>query len=95
MARSCIACSTYQRNRHRYEQRAGQLRLQRILATGQVGGTGHQLGRTTPVPSRVSPTDRIHAEIDALFGSGRDLSEIIEDVTRLGARLLIQTATRP
>jgi putative transposase len=44
------------------------------------------------VPSRVSPTDRIHAEIDALFGSGRDLVEIIEDVARLGARLLIQTA---
>src|SRR5215467_11952237 len=31
-------------------------------------------------------------EIDALFGSGRDLAEIIEDVARLGARLLIQTA---
>jgi transposase-like protein len=44
------------------------------------------------VPSRVSPTDRIRAEIDALFGSGRDLAEIIEDVARLGARLLIQTA---
>jgi len=44
------------------------------------------------VPSRVSPTDRIRTEIDALFGSGRDLAEIIEDVARLGARLLIQTA---
>jgi transposase-like protein len=44
------------------------------------------------VPSRVSPTDRIRAEIDALFGSGRDLVEIVEDVARLGARLLIQTA---
>ena len=44
------------------------------------------------MPSRVSPTDRIRAEIDALFGSGRDLAEIVEDVARLGARLLIQTA---
>jgi len=30
--------------------------------------------------------------LDALFGSGRDLAEIVEDVARLGARLLIQTA---
>ena len=44
------------------------------------------------MPSRVSPTDRIRAEIDTLFGSSRDLAEIIEDVARLGARLLIQTA---
>lgn len=44
------------------------------------------------MPSRVSPTDKIRAEIDALFGSGQDLAEIIEDVARLGARLLIQTA---
>jgi transposase-like protein len=44
------------------------------------------------VPSRVSPTDKIRAEIDALFGSGRDLVEVVEDVARLGARLLIQTA---
>jgi hypothetical protein len=44
------------------------------------------------VPSRVSPTERIRADIDALFGSGRDLVEIVEDVARLGARLLIQTA---
>jgi putative transposase len=44
------------------------------------------------VPSRVSPTDGIRAEIHAVFGSGRDLAEMIEDVARLGARLLIQTA---
>jgi putative transposase len=44
------------------------------------------------VPSRVSPTDKIHAEIDALFGSGRDLAEVLEDVARLGARLIMQTA---
>jgi putative transposase len=44
------------------------------------------------VSSRVSPTDRIRAEIDALFTGGRDLVEVLEDVARLGARLLIQTA---
>ena len=42
--------------------------------------------------SRVSPTDRIRAEIDALFTGGRDLVEVLEDVACLGARLLIQTA---
>jgi putative transposase len=43
------------------------------------------------VPSRLSPTDKIRAEIDALFGSGRDLAEVLEDVARLGARLIMQT----
>ena len=42
--------------------------------------------------ARVSPTDRIRGEIDALFDGSRDLSEVIEDVARLGARLIIQTA---
>ena len=41
---------------------------------------------------RVSPTERIRAEIDALFGGDRELGEVIEDVARLGARLIIQTA---
>src|SRR6266536_4136926 len=49
-------------------------------------------GRTTPVSARVSPTDRIRGEIDAVFDGSRELSEIIEDVARLGARLIIQTA---
>jgi hypothetical protein len=49
-------------------------------------------GRTTPVSARVSPTDRIRGEIDALFDGSRELSEFIEDVARLGARLIIQTA---
>jgi putative transposase len=49
-------------------------------------------GRTTPVSARVSPTDRIRAEIDALFDGQRELAEIIEDVARLGARLIIQAA---
>ena len=41
---------------------------------------------------RVSPTEKIHAEIDALFDGSRELGEVIEDVARLGARLIIQTA---
>src|ERR1700739_106145 len=49
-------------------------------------------GRTTPVPVRVSPTEKIRGEIDALFDGSRDLSQVIEDVARLGARLIIQTA---
>jgi hypothetical protein len=38
------------------------------------------------------PAQAIRAEIDALFTEGRDLVEVIEDVARLGARLIIQTA---
>ncbi|MFL5881831.1 MAG: transposase, partial [Actinomycetota bacterium] len=41
---------------------------------------------------RVSPTARLHAEIDELFGSGRDLASILEDVARLSVRLMMQTA---
>jgi hypothetical protein len=45
------------------------------------------------VPARVSPAERIRAEIDQLFvDPARDLGEVIEDVARLGARLLLQTA---
>jgi transposase-like protein len=44
------------------------------------------------VPVRVSPTDRIHARIDELFASNRELPEILEDVARLGAQLLMQAA---
>jgi putative transposase len=44
------------------------------------------------VSPRVSPTDAIRSEIDALFADGRDLAEVIKDVARLGARLIIQTA---
>jgi putative transposase len=44
------------------------------------------------VSDRVSPTEKIRTEIDALFGSGRDLAEVLEDVARLGARLIMQTA---
>src|SRR5512132_130627 len=49
-------------------------------------------GGPTPVSSRVSPTDRLRAEIDALFTGERDLVEVLEDVACLGARLLIQIA---
>jgi putative transposase len=44
------------------------------------------------VSSRVSPTDRIRGEIDALFDGSRDLAEVLEDVARLGTRLIMQTA---
>src|SRR6516162_356171 len=46
----------------------------------------------TPVPARVSPTDRVHAKIDELFASDRELPEILEEVARLGAQLLMQAA---
>ena len=41
---------------------------------------------------RVSPTERLHAEIDDVFASAADLSDAVEQVARLGARLLLQTA---
>jgi putative transposase len=44
------------------------------------------------VSVRVSPTEKIRREIDALFTEGIDLAETLEQVARLGARLIIQTA---
>jgi putative transposase len=44
------------------------------------------------VPARVSPVERIRAQIDQLFTADRDLGETLEEVARLGARLLLQTA---
>lgn len=42
--------------------------------------------------TRVSPTDRIRGEINDLFGSDRGgLADTLEEVARLGARLLLQT----
>ena len=41
---------------------------------------------------RVSPTDKIRAEVDALFEGGIDLGSTLEQVARLGARLIIQIA---
>ena len=44
------------------------------------------------MPHRVSPTERIRGHIDELFASGKQLPEILEDVARLGAQLLMQAA---
>jgi transposase-like protein len=44
------------------------------------------------VSSRVSPIDRIRIDIDELFASDRDLGEVLEEVARLGVRLLMQRA---
>ncbi|MGQ0803678.1 MAG: IS256 family transposase, partial [Actinomycetota bacterium] len=44
---------------------------------------------------RVSPTEELRAEIDDLFGESddqRQLADTLEEVARLGARLLLQTA---
>ena len=41
---------------------------------------------------RVSPTERMRAEIDALFASERDLASTLEDVARLTVQLMMQTA---
>ena len=44
------------------------------------------------MPVRVSATDRVRAKIDALFAEDRELPEILEEVARLGAQLLMQAA---
>jgi len=44
------------------------------------------------VSTRVSPTERVRAEIDELFASDQDLGDILEEVARLGVRLIMQTA---
>jgi len=44
------------------------------------------------VTARVSPTERIRAQIDALFASEGDLGQVLEEVARLATRLLLQTA---
>ena len=44
------------------------------------------------MPDRVSPTERIRGHIDELFADGRPLPEILEEVARLGAQLLMQAA---
>lgn len=41
---------------------------------------------------RVSPAERLRAEIDEVFAGGEDLSRAIERVAQLGAQLLLQTA---
>jgi putative transposase len=44
------------------------------------------------VPPRVSPVERIRAQIDELFASEQDLGRVLEDVARLSVRLVIQAA---
>ncbi len=44
------------------------------------------------MPVRVSPTDRIRDHIDELFAQDKPLPEILEQVARLGAQLLMQAA---
>ncbi len=39
---------------------------------------------------RVSPTERIRAQIDELFASDVELAEVLEDVARLSVRLILQ-----
>jgi hypothetical protein len=41
--------------------------------------------------TRVSPIERIRADVDDLFATEGDLSETLEKVARLGARLLLQS----
>ena len=41
---------------------------------------------------RVSPAEMVRGQIDELFASGRPVGEVIEEVARLGAQLLLQMA---
>lgn len=43
-----------------------------------------------PASKRVSPVERVRAQIDELFSSGRELGQILEEVARLGVKLLLQ-----
>jgi putative transposase len=44
------------------------------------------------VPARVSPTERVRAQIDELFAAGQPLAETLEEAARLSVRLVIQVA---
>ena len=44
------------------------------------------------MPVRVLPADRIRGHIDELFAQDRPLPEILEEVARLDAQLLMQAA---
>src|SRR5512132_3828993 len=54
--------------------------------------TAKHEGGPTPVARRVSPVERLRAEIHQLFSSDHDLASILEDVARLSVRLVLQTA---
>jgi hypothetical protein len=47
-----------------------------------------------PPPPRVSPLERIRAEMDDPFGSEWELGEVLEEVARLGVPLLMQEGDR-
>ncbi len=42
----------------------------------------------TPVSKRVTPSERLRAEVDEVFAGGADLATAVEEVARIGARLL-------
>ena len=44
------------------------------------------------MPARLSPTERIRAQIDELFAGGQPLAETLEEAARLSVRLVIQAA---
>jgi putative transposase len=44
------------------------------------------------VPARVSPVERVRAEIDELFASEQELGQVLEQVARLSVRLVMQAA---
>ena len=44
------------------------------------------------MPARVSPTERVRAQIDELFAAGQPLAETLEEAARLSVRLVIQVA---
>lgn len=43
-----------------------------------------------PASTRVSPVERVRVQVDELFSSGRELGQVLEEVARLGVRLLLQ-----
>src|SRR6266581_251791 len=65
-----------------------------MKTTGVGSLQDHQVTKEgpTPVSARVSPTERIRAHIDELFAQDRPLPEVLEEVARLGAQLLMQAA---
>jgi putative transposase len=44
------------------------------------------------VPPRLSPVERVRAQIDQLFASQQDLGQVLEEVARLSVRLVMQAA---
>jgi putative transposase len=61
-------------------------------SSGQPRRRQHEITHPRIQAKRVSPTQRLHAEIDEVFASGEDLSRAIERIAQLGAQLLLQLA---